>query len=114
MLKTVARIILVAAIPIIAFATSNQRGTIDLEVVSSQTKTHGSSPGEVFRYSDVIFARVNGKNVTYECAQRGDVCPVVESGKTYSAEQDGNSIYIEMSLPNGKHFSARYKQLGGW
>lgn len=114
MLKTVAGFILVVVIPIAAFATAKKREAIDLQVVSSQTKTHGSPPGEVFHYTDVMFAHVNGKNVVYECAQRGDLCPVIESGKTYSAEQEGGFMYIAMSLPNGKHFSAKYKQLGSW
>jgi hypothetical protein len=38
----------------IAFATPKGRETIELQVVSSQTKTHGSPPGEVFRYTDVM------------------------------------------------------------
>jgi hypothetical protein len=83
-------------------------------VQTAQTGRSRLPPGEVFRYTNVMFMPVNGKNVIYECAQRGDVCPVVESGKIYSVEQDGSSIYIEMSLPNGKHFSAKYKQLGSW
>ncbi len=100
MLKTLARMILALAviIPSVAFATAKQRETIELQVVSSQTKTHGSPPGEVFHYTDVMFTQVNGKNVIYECVRRADLCPLMESGKAYTADRDGEFIYIAIRL----------------
>jgi hypothetical protein len=115
MLNTVARIAFAVVIPIVAFATPKVRETIELQVVSSQTKTHGSPPGEVFHYTDVMFTHVNGKNVIYACDQRGDLCPLMESGKSYTADRVGNFIYISMSLPEGKRpISVKYKQVGSW
>jgi hypothetical protein len=116
MLKTLARMILALAviIPNVAFATAKQRETIELQVVSSQTKTHGSPPGEVFHYTDAMFTQVNGKNVIYECVRRADLCPLMESGKAYTADRDGGFIYIAIRLANGKPIVVKYKQLGSW
>jgi hypothetical protein len=115
MLKALAVIILAGVIPIGALAMPKERESIQVQVVSSQRKTHGSPPGEVFHYTDVMFARVNGKNVTYECVQHGNLCPLMDSGKTYAADREGDFIYISMSLPNGNRpISVKYKQLGGW
>jgi len=115
MLKTVASVLLAVVIPIAALASPKEKESIQLQVVSSQRKTHGSPPGEVFPYTDVMFTRVNGKNVMYECVQRGNLCPLMDSGKTYAADREGDFIYISMSLPNGNRpISVKYKQLGGW
>jgi hypothetical protein len=115
MLKTVASILLAVVIPMGALASPKEKESIQIQVVSTQTKTHGSPPGEVFHYTDVMFTRVNGKNVIYECVQHGDLCPLLDSGKTYTADREGDFIYISMTLPNANRpISVKYKQLGGW
>jgi hypothetical protein len=116
MVKTLARVILAWAVIVasVAFATAKQRETIELQVVSSQTKTHGSPPGEVFRYTDVMFTEVNGKNVIYECVRRADQCPLMESGKAHTADRDEEFIYIATRLANGRPIVVKYKQLGNW
>jgi len=102
-------------IPLIAFATPKGRETINLQVVSSKTKIHNSSSGNVFSYTDLMYTLVDGKNVLYACGQRGDICPLMESGKTYTAERAGDVIYISMTTPeNKKPFSVKYKQVGVW
>jgi len=97
------------------FAMPKERETIELQVVSSQAKIHGSFPNKGFRYTDVMFTQVNGKKIVYECVQRGHDCPLVGSGKTYTADRVGNVIYMAMSSPDGKQqISVKYKQLGSW
>jgi hypothetical protein len=114
MLNKSAKIAVLVLIPLSAFATPKGRETITLQVVSSKTKIHSSS-GNVFSYTDVMFTQVNGKNVVYACDQRGDVCPLMESGKTYTADREGNFIYVSMRSPEDKKpFSVKYKQVGIW
>ena len=113
--NNVARITLSVLIPFVAFAAPKQKETIELQVISSKTRIHGSSPGNVFSYTDVMFTQVNGKRLVYACDQRGDVCPLMESGETYTAVRVGDVIYISMSSPeNQKPFSVKYKQVGSW
>jgi hypothetical protein len=77
--------------------------------------THGTSPSELFHYTDVMFTRVNGKNVMYECVQRGNLCPLMEAARTYTADRAGDFIHISISLPSGNRpISVKYKQLGSW
>jgi hypothetical protein len=100
---------------LVAFAAPKDRENIELQVVSSKTKIHGSSVGNIFSYTDLIFAVVGGKKVEYECAQKGDICPIVEAGKTYSAVQDGDVIYITMATPGDKKsMSVKYDSVGSW
>jgi hypothetical protein len=56
-----------------------------------RTEIHGSSAGKMFTYTNQIFAQINGRRLVYECAQRGDICPVLESGKTYTGDQNGST-----------------------
>lgn len=115
MLSRVAKIALLILMPVSAFAIPKEKGSATLQVVTSKTKIHGSSPGNIFTYTDLIFTEVNGKRVVYECVQRGDICPILESGKTYTADQQGSVIYILMSSPeNKKELSAKFKQVGSW
>jgi hypothetical protein len=114
MLSRVASITLLVFIALVAYAAPKGKETIQVQVVSSRTKTHGSPPGEVFEYTDVMFTLVDGKRVVYECDQRGDVCPVLDSGKMYPAERVGNEVYFSMSSPKGKPFLVKYKEVGGW
>ena len=114
MLNKAVKIAFLALFPLSVFATPKGRETITLQVVSSKTKIHSSS-GNIFSYTDVMFTQVNGKKVVYACDQRGDVCPLMESGKTYTADREGNFIYISMSSPEDKKpFAVKYKQVGGW
>jgi hypothetical protein len=88
--------------------------TIKIEVVSSKTKVHGTTPN-VFSYTDVMFARVDGKNVIFVCDQRGSTCPIMQNGKTYDANRVGDSIFISMNLPDDKKPTViKYKQTGSW
>jgi hypothetical protein len=114
MLNQAAKIALLVLIPLSAFAMPKGRESITLQVVSSKTKIHSSSRN-IFSYTAIMFTEVNGKKVVYECHQRGDVCPVMESGKTYTADREGDFIYISMSSPEDKKpFSVKYKQVGNW
>jgi hypothetical protein len=111
----VAGIAVLILISLVAFTTAKGKETIEVQVVSSKTRIHGSSPGNVFTYTGFLYTRVNGKNVLYECNQRGDNCPLMESGKTYSADREGNFIYISMSLPDDKRtISVKYRLIGSW
>jgi hypothetical protein len=115
MLNRAAKIAFLILIPLSAFAIPKEKGSTTLQVVTSRTKIHGSSPGNIFTYTDLIFTEVNGKRVVYECIQRGDICPILESGKTYTADQEGSYIYILMNSPQDKkEFSAKFKQVGTW
>jgi hypothetical protein len=115
MRNKVARIIFSVLIPITIFAAPKTKETIELKVVFSKTGIHGSFPGVVFTYTSVMFTQVNGIKVMYACDQRGDLCPLMESGKTYTANRVGDVIYIPMSFPDDKRpFPVRYKQVGTW
>jgi hypothetical protein len=97
-----------------AFAAPKGKETIELKVVSSKTRIHGSSP-DIFTYTSSLFTQVAGKNVLYECAQKGDLCPLMEAGKTYTVEREGNVIYISMNLPDEKRpLLVKYKEVGPW
>jgi hypothetical protein len=115
MLNKIAKIAFSVLIPLIAFATPNGKETIKVQVVSSKTKVHGSSSGNVFVYTDFMLTLVDGKKVMYACAQRGDLCPPMEDGKTYTADRMGNFIYFSMTSPESKKpFSVKYKEIGSW
>jgi hypothetical protein len=115
MLKRIATIVSLLLIPLSALATPNGRASTTFEVVRITTKIHGSSSGDMFSYTSLMFTQFEGKRIVFECAQRGDICPVLESGKTYTAERDGNSIYIMMNSPElKKAVSARFRQVGSW
>ena len=102
-------------IPIAAFTASKGKENIEIKVVSSKTGVHNAFPNDVFSYTSVMFTQVDGKNVVYMCAQHGDVCPLMEDGKTYMAERDGDVIYIMMSVPEDKRpLRVKYKQSGSW
>jgi len=110
-----AKIVFSVLIPLIAFATPKGKETIKLQVVSSKTKINRSISGNVFIYTDLMFTLVDGKKVAYACNQREDACPLMEDGKTYTADRVGGVIYISMSAPGDKKpLSVKYKQLGSW
>ena len=110
MFNKIARIAFFILIPLSAFA-----GTTTIQVVSSNTKVHNNSTGDVFVYTDLVFTKLNGKKVVYECVQHGDFCPMVESGRSYTVEQKGAFIYITMNAPEEKKASAiKFRQVGSW
>jgi hypothetical protein len=112
MLHKVAKITFLILMPLLAFAGAKE--TIELQVVSSRTNMH-NTPGDIFTYTDIIFATVSGKNLTFECAQKGDICPLMDTGKTYTATRDGKFIYISMNLPDEKRPTpVKYKEIGVW
>jgi hypothetical protein len=110
-----ARIACLLLIPLSAFATPKARETITLQIVSAKTRIHGSFSNTAFAYTDIIFTTYNGNKVVYECVQRGNICPMVESGKTYTADREGDFIYISMSSPEiKKDFPVKFKRVGSW
>lgn len=109
----VAALILMAAS--VAFASPKDRQNIQVQVVSSKTKTRGSSLDKIYTYTDVIYTMVDSQKVAFACQQKNDICPPMESGKTYSAERDGDDIYITMTAPGDKKpFAVKYGMIGPW
>jgi hypothetical protein len=116
MRKVLLRTIFLVLIPVIGFAApkNKEAAPIMFQVISSKTQIHGRPPN-VFSYTDVIFARVEGKNIIFVCDQRGDACPLMETGKTYSADRVGDFIYLMLGAPGEKRPSSiRYRQTGSW
>ena len=115
MLKRGAKIVLLLLIPLAAFAGQKVRETTSVEVVSSNTRIHRTMSGTVFAYTDLMFIQAQGKKLVYECALRGNICPLMESGKTYTADRDGTYIYVVMGTPDDKKpVSVKFKQVGNW
>jgi hypothetical protein len=114
MLNRAAKIAILVLIPLSAFAAPKGKET-SIQVVSLKTKIHNSSSGSLFTYTDLLFTEVNGKRIVYECVQRGDICPLLESGKTYIADQEGSYIYFPMSTPkDNRVFPVKFRQVGSW
>ncbi len=114
MLNRSAKTAFLLLMPLCTPAAPKEKGTAKVQVVTSRTQIHGSSSG-IFSYTGLMFTEVNGKKIVYECAQSGDLCPVLESGETYTASQDGRYIYIPMSSPEGKKdVAVKFKQVGSW
>ena len=110
-----AKIAFLALIPVCAFAGPKEKGAAKLQVVTARTEIHGSSSGDMFTYTHLMFTQINGKKLVYECAERGDVCPVLESGQTYSANQDGALLYVSIGAPEGKKdVPVKFRQVGSW
>src|ERR1700676_2462571 len=106
-------IAILALIPLSAFAAPKEKETIAVQVVWSKTRIHKTSDRNLFTYTDLMFAELNGKKIVYECVQNGDICTVMQSGNTYSAGRDGAFIFITMGLPDdNKDLSVKYKQVG--
>ncbi len=98
----------------LATPTNKSAESVQVEVVSTKTNYHGNSPN-VFKYTDVLFAHVNGKNVVYACAQKGDECPLMQNGKTYPADRVGGYIYISMDAPDAKKpMPIKFKETATW
>ena len=72
----------VGLIPTIVFAAPAKQAaeSVQVEVVSTKTNYHGSSPN-VFKYTEAMFTRVSGKQLVFVCEQRGDPCPLMQDGK---------------------------------
>jgi hypothetical protein len=115
MLSKAATIACLVLIPLFVFAMPKEKETTTLQVVSSTTKIHGSSSNNIFIYTDLIFAEISGKRIVYECVQRGDICPMLEPGKSYTADRDGVFIYLPMVFPEDKKtISAKFREVGSW
>lgn len=120
MFNRIAAIGFFVLIPLSAFATPKTKEpkgkeTIALQVVSSKTRINSASDRNIFTYTDLMFTQFNGKRIVYECAQRGDTCPMVESGQTYTAERDGAYIHITMAFSDDqKSLPIKFKQVGTW
>ena len=115
MLNRAATIAFLILIPLSALAMPKEKGTTTLQVVTSKTKIHGTSSGNIFSYTELMFTQINGKNLVFECVQRGDICPVLESGKSYSADVEGPFLYVSMTSPvDKKALSAKFRQVGSW
>ena len=108
-------IALLLLIPVCAVANQKERAITKLQVVTAKTRIHSSSSGDMFTYTNLVFAEVNGKKLVYECAAPGDVCPVMSAGETYTATQDGTFVYVPMSTPESKRdLTVKFKQVGNW
>ena len=106
--------ILFVLVPLVAFAADKgkEREAVEVQVLSSQTKLHGGS--NVFSYTSILFAQVNGDERIYECVQRGDICPIMESGKTYAAVKTGDVIHISVDAPEGEQpLVVKFKEVEG-
>jgi hypothetical protein len=120
MFKRFAAIAFFVLIPLSVFATpkakeSKGKETIALQVVSSKTRINSSSDRNIFTYTDLMFTQFNGKRLVYQCAQHGDICPMVESGQTYTAERDGAYIRITMAFSDDqKSLPIKFRQVGTW
>jgi hypothetical protein len=115
MLNRIMKIAFLILIPLSAFATPKVRETITLQVVTSNTRIHGASTKNLFAYTDLLFAQLNGKKIVYQCVQHGDVCPMMDSGKSYTADRKGAYIYISMGFPdNKKDLFIKFRQVGSW
>ena len=115
MLTRAAQIAFLVFISLSAFAMPKGREVTTLQVVTSKIKIHGTSAGTIFSYTNLMFTQVNGKKLVYECVQRGDICPVLEPGETYTADRQGDFIYILMMSPvDKKALPAKFRQVGSW
>jgi hypothetical protein len=115
MSKRIAAISILSLIPLSVFAAPKVKETIALQVVTSKTRINSSSARNIFTYTDLMFTQFNGKRIVYQCVQRGDICPMMQSGNNYTAGRDGIFIYISMGLPDdNKALSVKYKQVGTW
>jgi len=115
MFNRAAKIAVLFLIPLSVLATPKGKESTTLEVVSMKTKIHNSSSGAVFTYTNLLFTEVNGKKIVYECVQHGDICPLLESGKSYTVDREGAFMYLPMSTPEDKRvFPVKFKQVGSW
>ena len=115
MLNRSAKIALLVLVPCCVPAGPKEKGTAKVQAVTARVQIHGSSSGNMFSYTNLMFTEVNGKKLVYECAETGDLCPILESGQTYTANQDGAYIYILMSSPEGKKdLAVKFKKVGSW
>jgi len=115
MLNRPAKIALLVLVPGCVFAGPKEKGTTKVQIVTARTQIHGSSSGNMFSYTNLMFTEVNGKKLVYECAETGDLCPILESGQTYTANQDGAYIYISMSSPGSKKdLAVKFRKVGSW
>lgn len=115
MLKKTAIIAFLFLIPLSAFATPKGKETVSVQVVMSKTRIHRSFSNNVFAYTDLMFTQLSGKKVVYQCVQHGNICPIMESGKTYTADRRGAYIYISMNPPDDKKtLSVKFRQVGSW
>ena len=117
MRKILLRTIFLVLVPVIGFAAPKSKDAtpIMFQVISTRTQIHGRPPN-VFSYTDVIFARVDGKNTIFVCDQKGDACPLMETGKTYSGDQVGDYMFLMLDPAPGEKrpTSVRFKQTGSW
>jgi hypothetical protein len=115
MLNRTAILATLTFIPLSAIGAPKVKGSVKLQVVSTSTRIHGSYTTHSFAYTDLLFTEMNGKKIVFECVQRGDICPMVESGETYTADQDGAYVRITMNTPEDKKaIAVKFKQVGAW
>ena len=110
-------LVLLMMVSAASIAASKKKGaaeSIQFQVKSTKTAIHGRTPN-VFTYTQVMFVEVAGKRIVYSCDVRGDECPIMEAGKTYTADRAGDDIWFTMPVPDEKRpFEVRYKQIGTW
>lgn len=115
MLNKIATIVFFVLIPLSVFASPKAKETVSVRVVTSKTRVHGTYSNNGFAYTDLMFTELNGEKVVYQCVQHGNICPMMESGKTYTADRQGGFIYIPMDTPGDKKpVSIKFRQVGSW
>jgi hypothetical protein len=115
MLNKIAMVALFILVSVSACAASKVKETITLQVVTSNTRIHGKSAKNLFAYTDLMFTRLNGEKIVYQCVQHGNICPMMESGKAYTADRQGDFIYITMDTPiEKKPLPVKFRQVGSW
>lgn len=115
MSKRIVAITILILIPLSVLATPKVKETVALQVVTSKTRINSSSARNIFTYTDLMFTQFNDKRIVYQCVQHGDICPMVESGQTYTVNRDGAYIYMTMTLADEKKpLAVKFKQVGTW
>lgn len=117
MLNRSAKIVFFILVPLCALAGPKEKGTAKVQVVTARTQIHSSSSGNMFSYTNLVFTEINGKKLVYECAQSGDICPVLESGQSYTVNQDGDYLYFPLNAPEAKakkDVAGKFKRVGSW
>jgi hypothetical protein len=115
MANRTAKIAVLILTPLSALAMPNGKASITFQVDKSTTRIHGASTNNSFSYTDLVFAQIAGKKLVYECVQRDDICPILEPGETYTADQEGHFLYLPMTGPElKKAATARFKLVGSW
>jgi hypothetical protein len=105
MLNNTATIVFFVLNPLSAFTSPKEKETISVSSFSSNA----------FAYTALVFTELNGKKGMYQRIQHGNICPMMEPGKTYTADRLENFLYISMDTPDDKKaVSVKFREVGNW